>query len=51
MGHVASLTGSLVLSFVPIVLFGFVMPETLGHRGKEKKKIQIEEVNNGGQVV
>jgi hypothetical protein len=31
-GHVASLTGSLVISIVPILLFAF-MPETYGHRG------------------
>ena len=31
-GHVASLTGSLVLSVIPLVLFCF-MPETYGHRG------------------
>jgi predicted MFS family arabinose efflux permease len=31
-GHVASLTGSLVLSIIPILLFTF-MPETYGHRG------------------
>lgn len=32
-GHVASLTGSLVISVVPIVIFGLLMPETLGDRG------------------
>ena len=31
-GHVASLTGSLVLSVIPLILFCF-MPETYGHRG------------------
>jgi MFS family permease len=31
-GHVASLTGSLIISAIPIVLFTF-MPETLGTRG------------------
>lgn len=31
-GHVASLTGSLVLSIVPLVIFGGFMPETLGDR-------------------
>lgn len=34
MGHVASLTGSLLLSLIPIVLFSLCMPETLGQRGK-----------------
>jgi len=33
-GHTSSLYGSLLLSFVPIVLFGIFMPETLGLRGK-----------------
>jgi hypothetical protein len=31
-GHIASLTGSLVLSFAPLLLFS-MMPETLGQRG------------------
>jgi hypothetical protein len=31
--HVASLTGSLVLSVIPIIIFGCFMPETLGDRG------------------
>ena len=31
-GHIASLSGSLVISFIPIVLFS-LMPETYGHRG------------------
>jgi hypothetical protein len=38
-GHVASLTGSLVLSVIPIVIFGLFMPETLGDRdGKNVEK-------------
>lgn len=32
LGHVASLSGSFCISFVPILLFLF-MPETLGQRG------------------
>lgn len=32
-GHVASLMGSLLLSIIPIVIFGCFMPETLGDRG------------------
>lgn len=32
-GHVASLMGSLILSVVPIAVFGIFMPETLGRRG------------------
>ena len=38
-GHVASLMGSLGISFVPIILFGLFMPETHGQRGllDEKK--------------
>jgi hypothetical protein len=31
-GHVTSLSGSLLLSVFPILLFSF-MPETYGHRG------------------
>jgi len=33
LGHVASLTGSLVLSLIPVVVFGIMMPETMGQRG------------------
>ena len=36
-GHVASLTGSLFLSIIPIVLFSSAMPETAGSRGKNTK--------------
>ena len=35
-GHVASLEGSFFISFSPILLFGLLMPETLGHRGSQK---------------
>jgi MFS family permease len=31
-GHVASLTASLVISFIPVIIFGCFMPETLGDR-------------------
>ena len=33
-GHVASLSGSLVISVIPIAIFGLFMPETLGDRGQ-----------------
>ena len=33
-GHVTSLTCSMWLSIVPILLFGGVMPETMGQRGQ-----------------
>jgi hypothetical protein len=33
-GHVASLTGSLIISVIPLVIFGIFMPETLGDRGQ-----------------
>lgn len=32
-GHVASLSGSLVISVVPVALFSWAMPETRGKRG------------------
>ena len=32
-GYVVSLSASMWLSLVPILLFGFCMPETLGQRG------------------
>lgn len=44
-GHVASLLGSLVLSLIPIVIFGCFMPETMGDRGKlsGKKGVNLGE--------
>ncbi|KAL7462744.1 hypothetical protein ACHAXS_003118 [Conticribra weissflogii] len=55
MGHLASLTGSLVLSVIPVVLFSFGMPETRGHREKDKNSSDIVEkgnnLSNGGQLV
>lgn len=38
-GHVASLTGSLMLSVVPILLFSSRMPETLGRRDGQIAKM------------
>jgi hypothetical protein len=38
MGHVASLTGSLFISLIPIAIFGLFMPETLGQRGSATHK-------------
>ena len=35
-GHVVSLTASMWLSIIPILLFGSLMPETLGQRGAGK---------------
>lgn len=40
LGHVASLVGSLVLSFVPILLFAVFMPETLGVRGQSGDQVK-----------
>jgi hypothetical protein len=37
-GYVASLSGSLILSVIPVLVFGFLMPETLGARGAHKKE-------------
>ena len=34
LGHVASLSGSLLLSFIPITIFAIFMAETKGHRGE-----------------
>lgn len=47
MGHVASLTGSLLLSVIPILLFSLCMPETLGQRGK----LVQQPVLGNGQLV
>lgn len=48
-GHSTSLTGSLILSFIPIMIFGAFMPETLGARGAEKKN--DDDNNNSNTVV
>ena len=50
MGHVASLSGSLVLSIIPVVLFALGMPETMGQRGKAQNKVEIVQ-NGAGQLV
>lgn len=50
LGHVASLSGSLVLSLIPICLFALGMPETYGRRGvgyqntDEQTKPPVEDV-------
>jgi len=36
-GHVISLLGSLIISVIPIFIFFFFMPETLGNRGANNK--------------
>jgi len=37
-GHVASLLGSFCISIVPVLLFAFFMPETMGQRGRYANK-------------
>ncbi len=53
MGHVASLTGSLLLSVIPVVLFSCYMPETYGQRGacQGKDMYQVEAVRCSGKIV
>lgn len=41
LGHVTSLSGSLVLSFIPIMIFAFFMPETLNTRGLNKTSPEL----------
>mmetsp|Transcript_33011 Transcript_33011/g.36795 ORF Transcript_33011/g.36795 Transcript_33011/m.36795 type:complete len:479 (-) Transcript_33011:148-1584(-) len=36
-GHVISLLGSLIISVIPILIFFFFMPETLGNRGANNR--------------
>ena len=50
MGHVISLSGSLVLSIIPIVLFGLGMPETLGQRGKNQNNGVAKLLESNGQM-
>ena len=40
-GHIASLLGSLGISLVPILVFGLLMPETMGDRGASSTKHPI----------
>ena len=54
-GHIASLSGSLVLSFVPALIFGLFMPETLGARDaalqhKEQHTMRHGVVQDGNYV-
>ena len=53
MGHVASLTGSLLLSVIPVLLFSWCMPETYGQRGtfQGKDVYRVEAVRCSGQIV
>lgn len=49
-GHIASLTGSLVISFIPLIVFSF-MPETLGRRGdRVSQQQQVKSVESGYQT-
>eukprot|EP00584_Thalassiosira_punctigera_P006413 CAMPEP_0172533764 /NCGR_PEP_ID=MMETSP1067-20121228/6351_1 /TAXON_ID=265564 ORGANISM="Thalassiosira punctigera, Strain Tpunct2005C2" /NCGR_SAMPLE_ID=MMETSP1067 /ASSEMBLY_ACC=CAM_ASM_000444 /LENGTH=477 /DNA_ID=CAMNT_0013318445 /DNA_START=149 /DNA_END=1582 /DNA_ORIENTATION=+ len=47
LGHVASLSGSLILSVIPVALFALGMPETLGQRGKaaQGRAMQVETID------
>ena len=54
LGHVASLSGSLILSFIPIALFAFAMPETLGQRGnlvKRENDFEIVQPTGSGKAI
>jgi len=55
LGHAASLTGSLLLSIIPVVLFSCCMPETLGQRGKllsSKEMTRVETMrSSSGEMV
>lgn len=44
-GHVTSLMGSLMLSFIPLVLFA-MMPETLGLRTSKMTKLSDQRRNS-----
>ena len=44
-GHVFSLTCSMWLSIIPIVLFGFCMPETLNTRGAGQANKNDKEID------
>lgn len=47
-GHVASLMGSMIISIIPILIFGLFMPETLGDRGAPPKQLEKKESNLPG---
>lgn len=50
-GHVTSLAGSLILSIIPILIFGCLMPETLGDRGLANPSKKRESVVHGDSYV
>eukprot|EP00535_Pseudo-nitzschia_heimii_P000291 CAMPEP_0197185490 /NCGR_PEP_ID=MMETSP1423-20130617/12042_1 /TAXON_ID=476441 /ORGANISM="Pseudo-nitzschia heimii, Strain UNC1101" /LENGTH=461 /DNA_ID=CAMNT_0042636571 /DNA_START=135 /DNA_END=1520 /DNA_ORIENTATION=+ len=41
-GYVISLSGSFLISLVPIILFAMYMPETMGKRGSQGKSISLD---------
>jgi hypothetical protein len=49
-GHVVSLMGSLILSIMPILIFGCFMPESLGARGTKKDDTKSETAQTGDYV-
>ncbi len=51
MGHVASLSGSLVLSAIPVVLFSLAMPETYHTRGRRAFNAQSSGRSSDDEVV
>ena len=50
-GHVASLTGSLVISIIPITIFSLLMPETLGDRDRKPMSDDSSSSDNGKEGV
>ena len=50
LGHVVSLSGSLILSIIPILLFSF-MPETLGTRTKRPNADQADNSSAYKQIL
>jgi hypothetical protein len=51
MGYVASLTGSLFISFIPIAVFAIFMPETMNTRGKKNEEALIKSPDAGDYVL
>lgn len=51
MGHIASLTGSLAISIIPIAVFAIFMPETMNTRGNKKTDDEVLGPNSGDYVL
>ncbi len=51
MGHVASLSGSFLISFIPILVFSLFMPETRNTRGNNLNVEESDRLNSTDYIL